>query len=60
MMPYEPVRIATRIFNRNRTVGAMLSGRVTMRHGAEGLPPDTIQIRFNGSAYSVLISRRSR
>ena len=45
-----PVRIETRLYNRNRTVGAMLSGRVTMRHGEQGLPADTIRIRFNGSA----------
>jgi glutamate synthase (NADPH) large chain len=45
-----PVQIETRIYNRNRTVGTMLSGRVAMRYGAEGLPPDTIRIRFEGSA----------
>ena len=45
-----PVRIEQRIYNRNRTVGAMLSGRVTIRHGEQGLPTDTIRVRFTGSA----------
>ena len=38
------------IRNSNRTVGAMLSGKVAKRYGEEGLPPDTINIRFTGSA----------
>ena len=38
------------IHNSNRTVGAMLSGKVAKRYGEEGLPPDTINIRFTGSA----------
>src|SRR4029077_17453233 len=31
-------------------VGTMLSGEVARRYGAEGLPEDTIQIKFTGSA----------
>src|SRR5687767_1939510 len=46
----EKVAIATRIFNRNRTVGAMLSGEVARRYGHEGLADDTIHIRLAGSA----------
>ncbi len=45
-----PVTFSLPIRNRNRTAAAMLSGEVAKRFGAEGLPPDTIQIRFRGSA----------
>ena len=45
-----PVRIELPIRNVNRTVGAMLSGEIAKRYGLEGLPPDTIQIRFSGTA----------
>jgi glutamate synthase (ferredoxin) len=38
------------IRNVHRTVGAMLSGEITRRHGPGGLPADTIQFRFDGSA----------
>jgi len=38
------------IRNIHRTVGAMLSGEIVRRYGAGGLPPDTIQFRFTGSA----------
>jgi len=38
------------IRNINRSVGARLSGEVVRRFGAVGLPEDTIQIRFIGSA----------
>ena len=38
------------IRNIHRTVGAMLSGEVARRYGAEGLPPDTLHFRFTGSA----------
>jgi glutamate synthase (ferredoxin) len=46
----EPVRFEMPITNRNRTVCTMLSAEVSRRHGADGLPPDTIQIKFTGSA----------
>ncbi len=45
-----PVRIERAIRNVNRTVGAMLSGEVAKRYGHEGLPEDTIAIRFSGTA----------
>jgi glutamate synthase (NADPH/NADH) large chain len=35
--------------NVNRTVGTMLGSELTRRHGAEGLPDDTITINFTGS-----------
>ncbi len=46
----EPVRIETPVKNTNRSVGAMLSGRVAERYGHEGLPEDTIHIRLRGVA----------
>ncbi len=36
--------------NVNRTVGTMLGHEVTKRYGGEGLPDDTIDITFTGSA----------
>ncbi|HET6263775.1 MAG TPA: glutamate synthase large subunit, partial [Usitatibacter sp.] len=45
-----PVAIESPIFNRNRTVGAMLSGEVARRYGHAGLPDDTIHATFKGSA----------
>ena len=41
-------RLAIR--NSNRTVGAMLSGEVARRYGESGLPEDSIQFHFDGSA----------
>jgi glutamate synthase domain-containing protein 2/glutamate synthase domain-containing protein 1/glutamate synthase domain-containing protein 3 len=38
------------IRNVHRTVGAMLSGEVAKRYGIEGLPHDTINFKFEGSA----------
>ena len=38
------------IRNVNRTVGTMFGHEVTKRHGAAGLPDDTIVIDFDGSA----------
>ncbi|WP_323011934.1 glutamate synthase-related protein [Castellaniella sp.] len=46
----EKVSFITPVRNRNRTIGAMLSGEVARRHGHEGLPDDTIHIQCNGSA----------
>ena len=46
----ESVKIETPIVNSNRTVGAMLSGRVAERYGLEGLPDDTIHVKLNGVA----------
>jgi glutamate synthase (NADPH/NADH) large chain len=43
-------RIELPIRNVNRTVGTMLGSELTRRHGADGLPPDTITVQFNGSA----------
>jgi glutamate synthase (NADPH/NADH) large chain len=45
-----PVRLTRAIRNVNRSVGTMLGSEVTRRYGAEGLPADTIDITFTGSA----------
>ena len=46
----EKVAIEMPIRNINRTVGTMLSGEIARRYGHEGLPDDTIRVRFAGSA----------
>src|SRR3970282_2256312 len=45
-----PVSLTLPIRNINRTVGTMLGYEVTKRYGGEGLPDDTIRLRFTGSA----------
>lgn len=44
------VWIAKSINNVDRTVGAMLSGEVSKKYGEAGLPQDTINCTFSGSA----------
>src|SRR3989442_13411036 len=46
----EKVDIALPIRNVNRTVGTILGSELTRKWGFNGLPDDTITIRFNGSA----------
>jgi glutamate synthase (NADPH) large chain len=46
----KPVSIERTIRNVNRTVGTMLGSELTRRWGRDGLPDDTIRIRFTGSA----------
>ncbi|MCX8073456.1 MAG: glutamate synthase large subunit [Candidatus Binatia bacterium] len=46
----EPVEISMPIRNVNRTVCTMLSAEISRRYGEKGLPPDTIRIKFTGSA----------
>jgi len=46
----QPVDLTAYIRNADRTVGTMLGSEVTRRHGAAGLPADTIRITFTGSA----------
>jgi glutamate synthase domain-containing protein 3 len=36
--------------NVNRVVGTITGSELTKRHGAQGLPDDTVQIKFKGSA----------
>lgn len=45
-----PVQFSSAIENSNRSVGAMLSGKVAETHGEVGLPKDTLQIKLTGSA----------
>ena len=46
----EPVRAQLQIRNVNRTVGTMLGHEVTKRYRGEGLPENTIDLTFLGSA----------
>src|SRR5437016_14030305 len=46
----QPVRLDLPIRNVNRTVGTILSSEIARRYRLEGLPPDTIHIKFTGSA----------
>ncbi|WP_116245227.1 glutamate synthase large subunit [Nocardiopsis sp. FIRDI 009] len=46
----QPVKLELPVRNVNRTVGTMLGHEVTKRHGADGLPENTIDITFTGSA----------
>ncbi|WP_280871884.1 glutamate synthase large subunit [Streptomyces sp. MJP52] len=45
-----PVRAQVPVRNINRTVGTMLGHEVTKKFGGAGLPDDTIDITFTGSA----------
>ncbi|MBV9023087.1 MAG: glutamate synthase subunit alpha, partial [Streptomycetaceae bacterium] len=45
-----PIRAQLAIRNINRTVGTMLGHQVTKRYGGAGLPDDTIDFTFTGSA----------
>jgi len=45
-----PVKIDIEINNTNRSAGAMLSGTVAKIYGHAGLPHDTIQVSFKGTA----------
>ncbi|MET9489171.1 glutamate synthase large subunit [Nocardia sp. NPDC006630] len=46
----KPVKFDTKITNVNRTVGTMLGHEVTKLYGGVGLPDNTIDITFTGSA----------
>lgn len=46
----EPVALELTIRNVHRTVGAMTGREISKRYGEEGLPDDTIRLRFTGSA----------
>ncbi|MGW6538367.1 glutamate synthase large subunit [Streptomyces sp. NPDC055051] len=46
----QPVRAQVAIRNINRTVGTMLGHEVTKKFGGAGLPADTIDLTFTGSA----------
>jgi len=46
----KPVRAKLSIRNVNRVTGTIVGSEITRRYGAEGLPEDTIRLRFQGSA----------
>ena len=46
----EKVRAELPIRNVNRVVGTITGSEVTKKHGPNGLPEDTIHLKFNGSA----------
>ena len=46
----EEVNLDYAIKNTDRAVGAMLSGTIAKRYGLAGLPNDTINVKFKGSA----------
>jgi glutamate synthase (ferredoxin) len=46
----KPVKFETPIRNINRTVGTLLGAEISRKYGSKGLPDDTIQITFHGSA----------
>jgi len=46
----EKVRSELPIRNVHRVVGTIVGSEITKKHGAGGLPDDTVHIKFNGSA----------
>jgi glutamate synthase (NADPH/NADH) large chain/glutamate synthase (ferredoxin) len=46
----EKVELELPIRNINRTTGTVLSSKIAKRYGPDGLPEDTISIKFSGSA----------
>jgi len=46
----EKVRAELSIINVNRVVGTITGSEITKKHGPAGLPEDTVQLKFNGSA----------
>jgi len=46
----EKVRAELPIRNVNRVVGTITGSEITKRHGPNGLPEDTVHLKFNGSA----------
>ena len=48
--PDAPVRLAHKIANGDRTVGARISGQLALRYGDAGLPEGQIRVDFTGHA----------
>lgn len=46
----EKVKASLDITNTNRVVGTIIGSELTRKHGAAGLPEDTIHLKFTGSA----------
>jgi glutamate synthase (ferredoxin) len=47
-IPHAEIEMPIR--NVHRTVGAILGSEITRKYGGEGLPEDTVRLKFNGSA----------
>jgi len=45
-----PVSLEYPVLNTDRTIGAMLSNEISKKYHAEGLPENTIKVKFTGSA----------
>jgi glutamate synthase (ferredoxin) len=50
LLKRKKVKIDLPLRNTNRTTGTMLSSEISRKFGEEGLPEDTIEINFTGSA----------
>ncbi|QQK76073.1 glutamate synthase large subunit [Salicibibacter cibarius] len=46
----QPVRVSLPIWSINRAVGTVLGSAISKTYGSEGLPEDTINLTFSGSA----------
>lgn len=46
----EPVKILTAIRNIHRATGSIVGSAISRRYGADGLPEDTVNLSFQGSA----------
>ncbi len=46
----EKVRAELTIINVNRVVGTIVGSEITKKYGIQGLPEDTVHLKFNGSA----------
>lgn len=46
----QSVELEYDVINTDRTVGAMISNEISKKYHAEGLPENTIKVKFNGSA----------
>ena len=46
----EKVKVELPIRNVNRVVGTIVGSEITKRHGPNGLPEDTVHLKFDGSA----------
>ncbi len=46
----DPVELDMEVRNVDRCVGGIMSNAIAVRHGAAGLPEDTIKVNFRGSA----------
>ncbi|MEN2767112.1 glutamate synthase large subunit [Ornithinibacillus xuwenensis] len=46
----QPITFTTAIRNIHRATGTLLGSKISKKYGEKGLPDDTIQLNFNGSA----------